>query len=121
MSRDIPSTYKTTNWPAYNEALKRRGSLTIWFDPEMIWGATTEWQTWPTAILQRYRHPSLSDDEGAVRHGATADDRVRREPVASDRFELGGARLEHAIAPPEDAGREHPISLLQRPTASADR
>jgi len=26
-------TYKTRNWPAYNEALKRRGSLTIWFDP----------------------------------------------------------------------------------------
>lgn len=40
MSRRIPPTYKTTNWPAYNEALKRRGSLTIWFDPEMIWDAT---------------------------------------------------------------------------------
>lgn len=40
MSRHIPPTYKTTNWPAYNEALKRRGSLTIWFDPEMIWDAT---------------------------------------------------------------------------------
>lgn len=40
MSRHIPPTYKTTNWPAYNEALKRRGSLSIWFDPEMIWDAT---------------------------------------------------------------------------------
>jgi hypothetical protein len=40
MSRHIPPTYKTTNWSAYNEALKRRGSLTIWFDPEMIWDAT---------------------------------------------------------------------------------
>ena len=39
MSRPIPSTYKTRNWPAYNEALKRRGSLTIWFDPEMSWEA----------------------------------------------------------------------------------
>ncbi len=27
------------NWPAYYEALKRRRSLTIWFDPEMIWEA----------------------------------------------------------------------------------
>jgi hypothetical protein len=27
------------DWTAYNEALKRRGSLTIWFDPEMNWGA----------------------------------------------------------------------------------
>ena len=25
--------------PAYNEALKRRGSLTIWFDPAMTWEA----------------------------------------------------------------------------------
>ena len=40
MSRHKPPTYKTTNWPAYNKALKRRGSLTIWFDPEMIWDAT---------------------------------------------------------------------------------
>lgn len=28
---------KTTNWSSYNAALKRRGSLTLWFDPEMIW------------------------------------------------------------------------------------
>src|SRR5690554_4129701 len=39
MSRHTPPTYKTRNWPAYNEALKRRGSLTIWFDPEMTWDA----------------------------------------------------------------------------------
>ena len=39
MSKPTPATYKTTNWPAYNEALKRRGSLTIWFDPEMKWDA----------------------------------------------------------------------------------
>lgn len=32
-------TYETRNWPAYNEALKRRGSLTIWFDLEMSWAA----------------------------------------------------------------------------------
>ena len=39
MSRPPHLTYKTTNWPAYNAALKRRGSLTIWFDPEMSWDA----------------------------------------------------------------------------------
>ena len=39
MSRPTSPTYKTRNWPAYNEALKRRGSLTIWFDPEMTWDA----------------------------------------------------------------------------------
>ena len=39
MSRPTPPTYRTRNWPAYSEALKRRGSLTIWFDPEMSWDA----------------------------------------------------------------------------------
>jgi hypothetical protein len=39
MSRPTPLTYKTRNWPAYNEGLKRRGSLTIWFGQEMTWEA----------------------------------------------------------------------------------
>jgi len=39
MSKPIPPRYKTTNWSSYNAALKRRGSLTIWFDPEMTWEA----------------------------------------------------------------------------------
>ncbi|MAU52163.1 MAG: IS5/IS1182 family transposase, partial [Roseovarius sp.] len=37
MSRPLPPSYKTRNWPAYNEALKQRASLTIWFDPDMVW------------------------------------------------------------------------------------
>ena len=32
-----PTRYKTTNWSSYNDSLKRRGSLSIWFDPEMVW------------------------------------------------------------------------------------
>jgi hypothetical protein len=39
MSRPTPPTYKSRNWPAYNEALKRRGSLTTWFDSTMAWEA----------------------------------------------------------------------------------
>ena len=39
MSRSTSPSYKTKNWPAYNEALKRRGALTIWFDPKMSWDA----------------------------------------------------------------------------------
>ncbi len=39
MSSPTLPSYKTKNWPAYNEALKRRGSLTIWFDLEMSWDA----------------------------------------------------------------------------------
>ncbi len=37
MSRRIPPRYRTRNWPAYNKALKQRGSLAIWFDPDMVW------------------------------------------------------------------------------------
>lgn len=39
MSRPNRPSHKTQNWPSYNEALKRRGSLTIWFDPDMSWAA----------------------------------------------------------------------------------
>jgi hypothetical protein len=40
MSRPDRARYKTTNWRDYNAALKRRGSLTIWLDPQMQWEAT---------------------------------------------------------------------------------
>ena len=46
-------SYKTLNWPAYNEALKRSGSLTIWFNPGMAWAAK------PTG--KRGRQPVYSD------------------------------------------------------------
>jgi hypothetical protein len=49
----------------------------------------------------------MSDDEGPIRHGAASDDGVRREPVASNRSELGGTRLQHAVSPPE----EHPSKI----------
>ena len=48
-----PPTYRTSCWPACNEALKRRGSLTIWFDPAMTWAAA------PTG--KRGRQPVYSD------------------------------------------------------------
>lgn len=39
MSRARKPTSKTTNWHAYNQALRQRGSLTVWFDPLMPWAA----------------------------------------------------------------------------------
>lgn len=39
MSRPAKITYKTTNWHSYNQALRQRGSLTVWFDPSMQWEA----------------------------------------------------------------------------------
>lgn len=53
MSRPTRPTYKTRNWHAYTAALKRRGSLTIWFDRAMTWGAA------PTG--KRGRQPTYSD------------------------------------------------------------
>jgi len=53
MSGSNTPTYKTLNWPEYNKALKRRGSLTIWFDPDMVWAAK------PTG--KRGRQPVYSD------------------------------------------------------------
>lgn len=53
MSRPNALSYKTLNWPEYNKALKRRGSLTVWFDPDMTWAAK------PTG--KRGRQPMYSD------------------------------------------------------------
>lgn len=39
MSRPPKTPYKTTNWQNYNQALRQRGSLTVWFDPSMHWEA----------------------------------------------------------------------------------
>ena len=40
MSKPIPARYRTTNWPDYNAALRRRGSLFVWLDREMEWLAS---------------------------------------------------------------------------------
>ncbi|UWQ85975.1 IS5 family transposase [Leisingera caerulea] len=53
MSSWAPTKYKTTNWSAYNEALRRRGSLTVWFDPDMVWK--------PPPTGKRGRQLSFSD------------------------------------------------------------
>lgn len=37
MPKPTMPKYRTTNWSEYNAALKRRGSLEIWFDPGMDW------------------------------------------------------------------------------------
>jgi len=37
MSKPEPARYRATNWPDYNAALRKRGSLLIWLDKEMTW------------------------------------------------------------------------------------
>ena len=53
MSRPTPPSYKTWNWPAYNEALKQHGFLTIWLNPETVWV--------PPPTGRRGRQPKYSD------------------------------------------------------------
>ena len=59
MSSWAPTKYKTTNWSVYNEALRQRGSLTIWFDPDMEWippptGRRGRQQSFSDAAIQAY-------------------------------------------------------------------
>ena len=37
MPKPSAPKYRTTNWSAYNAALRQRGSLDVWFDPDMQW------------------------------------------------------------------------------------
>ena len=38
MSKPVP-LFRTTNWSSYSGSLKQRGSLMVWFDPELAWFA----------------------------------------------------------------------------------
>ncbi|EDQ02934.1 ISSpo9, transposase [Sulfitobacter indolifex HEL-45] len=53
MSSWTPTTDKTRDWAEYNLSLKRRGLLSIWFDPKMAWEATSSGR--------RGRHQIYSD------------------------------------------------------------
>jgi hypothetical protein len=59
MSRHIPPTYKTRNWPAYNEALKRRGSLTTGFVESLLLLVGLDWSVPDFSTLNR-RQKSLA-------------------------------------------------------------
>ena len=39
MSKPPLARYRTTNWSSYNASLRKRGSLLIWVDKDMIWRA----------------------------------------------------------------------------------
>lgn len=52
-----PARYFTTNWPEYNAALRRRGSLLVWLDREMEWlaapsGRPGRTETYSDAAIQ---------------------------------------------------------------------
>lgn len=60
MSRPVLPTYRTTSWRAYSAALKQRGSLRIWFDPEMEWlAAPSGWRGRPATFSDAAIHTCL--------------------------------------------------------------
>ena len=65
MPKPVAPLYRTTNWPEYNAALKRRGSLEIWFDPEMHWlskrNCSRGWQKKSCAETRDLIHPTDVD------------------------------------------------------------
>ncbi|WP_419820368.1 IS5 family transposase [Acinetobacter sp.] len=42
MKKPAPKIYHTTNWPSYNQALIKRGNISIWFDPKTQWYAQSQ-------------------------------------------------------------------------------
>jgi hypothetical protein len=104
MSSWAPTKYKTKNWSSCNDSLKQRGSLSIWFDPEMVWtplpngkrGRQQQFsdaaiQTCLTTARQALQSNVPRGAEGPVWHAASADNWVRPEPVA-----IGRAGLDRA-------------------------
>ena len=39
LNKPTPKIYRTTNWSSYNQALIKRGNISIWFDPKTQWYA----------------------------------------------------------------------------------
>ncbi|EBA09800.1 ISSpo9, transposase [Sagittula stellata E-37] len=124
MPRLSPTRYRTTDWSEYDAALRRRGSLSVWFDPDTVRHAgKTGKRGRPETFSDVAIHTCLTlkgegrlgNDPGdrfsperaeprPVRPSAAADGRAGREPDPDGWARLAGSGLFGAV-----------------PTASADR
>ena len=57
MNKPPSKIYRTTNWSSYNQALIKRGNISIWFDPSTQWYAHPQGkhgrnQTYSDAAIQ---------------------------------------------------------------------
>lgn len=117
MSRPIPPSYKTKNWPAYNEALKQRGTLTIWFDPDMVWS--------PPPTGKQGRQPQYSN--AAIQTCLTMKVLLfgmalgQTTGFVESLLRLVGAGFQHAEQAPEDPRGFHLPSRLARSPEPSDR
>lgn len=64
-AKGVRGRYKTTNWAAYNAALKARGSLTIWLDKDMQWYAPANGRRGRQRVFRRC-HPVLPEHQMPV-------------------------------------------------------
>ena len=83
MSSWTPTTYKTRNWAEYNHSLKQRGSLSIWFDPEMSWEAEASAARNAHAVIPPRKNAKMWKPD-------TAGAKARNEAVRSSKY-LGRA------------------------------
>ena len=116
-------------------ALKRRGSLTIWFDPAMTWDAA------PTGKRGRQPDYSGEEDQKTVWRTVFPKNAIQTCLTMKVLFGMalrqttgfvesllrltnlgpGRAGLQHAEPPPEDPEGRHPLSRVPGPAAPADR
>ena len=66
------SRYKVTNWHDYNNGLRQRGDVTIWFTEEAI----ADWHPRPTAAVFWYRHRSCCVYSSGLSSAATPNRRL---------------------------------------------
>ena len=57
--------HRVTNWPAYDAALRQRGSLTVWFSDEAI----AAWRAEPRTTRAKRSTLLLYRAEGVPEHG----------------------------------------------------
>src|SRR3954466_12278773 len=77
---------KVTNWRDYDESLRRRGSVTVWFSDEAVEAWEAERRTSRGGQPEYFRpgDPDGADVQGRVPAGVPADrraDRLRHRPT----------------------------------------
>jgi hypothetical protein len=112
MSKPAPARYRNLNWSSYNAALRKRGSLTVWFNPSTPWRAAPSCKRGAQPVYSG--DPGVPDGSGALRTAASPDDGLRGEPAEARRAGLAGPGLLDALPTPEDAGRATALPRQRR-------
>ena len=121
MPKPSAPVYRTTNWPEYNAALKRRGSLEIWFDPEMHWLSVPCGRPGRPMRFSDSAIELCLTAEDAVQPAFAASDGIGGEPDQNGGAGLAGAGLYDAMPTAEDADGQAGRTAQPKWSASAGR